>query len=116
MSYAPFSPCELWWFGELYELGLSVSRIARDSGRYQNSVRQALIRMGRHKAMSRAYIKPDSGGQPMMRRCLCCGDDFLSEGKHNRLCMVCKGRETGPLEQSLYSTGRHIGGRGVGGG
>jgi tRNA(Ile2) C34 agmatinyltransferase TiaS len=33
-----------------------------------------------------------------MRKCLRCGDDFNSEGAHNRMCHPCRQRDSGGLD------------------
>lgn len=40
----------------------------------------------------RQACQNSGGGKPpgTARRCLCCGQDFVSEGQHNRVCAGCK--------------------------
>lgn len=39
-------------------------------------------------------LKPAT--RPGLRKCLCCGRDFMSEGAHNRLCLTCRQKDVSP--------------------
>lgn len=38
---------------------------------------------------------PEKGTAKRKRKCLCCGEDFLSAGAGNRLCVSCRGKDGG---------------------
>lgn len=39
-------------------------------------------------------------GKPkkQVRKCMCCSNEFMSEGAHNRLCTRCRNKETSPYQ------------------
>lgn len=44
--------------------------------------------------MAETLSKPQRSIETRDRRCLMCGDDFASEGAHNRICGKCKSSRT----------------------
>ena len=40
-------------------------------------------------------------GKPILRKCLCCPSEFMSEGPHNRMCAACRCRIGGLPRQMV---------------
>lgn len=47
-------------------------------------------------ALDAAQARADAARGRQQRRCLCCGESFLSEGIHNRMCDACRKRDFAP--------------------
>lgn len=41
--------------------------------------------------------RADRAAKRVTRACLCCGTAFASEGIHNRMCLICRGRSDSDL-------------------
>ena len=78
---------------DLVNMGTPRKEIAERLGRTYDSVRTQIKRLGLGKWM--AQTPPE---QKMVRPCLCCGQAFLSEGPHNRLCTACRRLSPGPMD------------------
>jgi hypothetical protein len=107
-------PCDYWWYAELHQMGRSINSIALADGRGANAVHSALIRIGRHKAhVFRGPLQEDRPASRFMvaptakeRPCMCCREQFLSEGPHNRLCGNCRGKNAGPAAVAIVTSSR----------
>jgi hypothetical protein len=91
-----FSPADIWFAAELYQMGASLTNIARRMGRYPSRIADALVYAGRYVAAgkgARVDLKPiasEPSEVANVRPCMCCGLHFPSEGKHNRMCAQCR--------------------------
>jgi hypothetical protein len=65
--------------------GLARSVIAQRLGRPESSI---------HTRVAHFALKPAT----KRRQCMCCGNQFSSEGPHNRLCAACRKKQTSPYQ------------------
>lgn len=65
--------------------GLTPIAIARRLGRAESSVYRRIDSLAANPARRE-------------RSCMCCGNKFMSEGPHNRLCGRCRLKETSPYQ------------------
>lgn len=68
----------------------SIDKIAAELGRTSASVAVKACRIGLEPHVKNG--KHYKGVKHGMRKCLCCTDEFRSEGIHNRICSRCKER------------------------
>ena len=68
--------------------GMSVPEIAKRMRRTEGAVAAYKNRHG----LSAAAVRQEALGATM-RPCMCCRTVFASQGKHNRLCDPCRGRD-----------------------
>jgi len=91
-----FLPADIWFISELYQMGLSLTNIAKRMERYPSRIADALVYAGRYVAPGRGRrvdIKSVARQQAevaTLRPCICCNQPFPSEGKHNRMCGHCR--------------------------
>lgn len=87
-SPIPYSPPEEQVARSMVNNGFGIGAIAKKLRRSEVSIESLLLRLE----------KQDRQAKLLVRRCLCCGASFRSEGAHNRLCCRCRTRETTPFE------------------
>lgn len=82
---------------ELVAAGATATSIASELGLARSTVRDLCARIGLepHRAFERRarqsdYVPRTPLQITTVRRCLCCGREFRSEGPHNRLCSQCR--------------------------
>lgn len=68
--------------------GFGTGAIANRLHRSESSIVASLLRLDKRART----------GQMQTRRCLCCGNNFKSEGAHNRLCCRCRAKEKTPFD------------------
>jgi len=76
--------------------GLSLEAVGELMGRPHTSIKSRIETLARHAAEGAAHANTRK-----VRKCLCCGREFTSEGAHNRLCGVCRSKSVSPYE--LYA-------------
>lgn len=77
----------------LWTGGLSNRQIADRLERPENAVAVKASRLGLPPKSGQRKIQPDMKTSLLMRPCLSCRGDFLSEGSHHRICNTCKNSE-----------------------
>ena len=68
--------------------GFSVGAIASRLKRSESSVLACLDRLDKRDVAARKKQRP----------CLCCGNTFMSDGPHHRLCGKCRTKEKTPFD------------------
>lgn len=58
----------------------------------------------RYAVLMRVMLQSSKNGAPCIRACLTCGEDFVSIGKHDRICDECEGSHVG-FDPVLDSSG-----------
>lgn len=84
----PYTAEEEQLVGTLQSKGLGTGAIAHRLQRSESSIVALLARLEKRART----------GQLQTRRCLCCGNNFKSEGAHNRLCCRCRTKEKTPFD------------------
>ncbi len=94
-----WTPEEIATLREMYQRGESRAAVSIAIGRSITSCSTKANELGIR------MVRPGSNAplictRPGMtvRACLCCGNEFRSEGPHNRLCQNCRGQSLSPLD------------------
>lgn len=66
----------------------TISAISHELNRTWSSVECRLRKLDKAEAKRKAA--------PKVRPCLCCNNNFLSAGPHNRLCLDCRRKDVSP--------------------
>lgn len=82
-----FTPVEDKLLGDLIAEGIKPRVIASRMDRPESSIYRRMQTLGLAEGATRKT----------RRDCLCCGNAFLSDGPHNRLCNRCRRIETTPF-------------------
>lgn len=84
---------------DLRAKNLSLMDIGVLMGRPHTSIKSRIETLARHAAAPPA--PPAPADTRKVRKCLCCGREFNSDGPHNRLCGPCRSKSVSPYE--LYA-------------
>ena len=95
--------------GRVYVIGLPAG-VARPGGFGTRFEARAWLAAQADALAAAQQIEVDAlGGR--IRPCMCCQENFRSEGPHNRLCNSCRNRASHEAEPSVFSFGRANGRR-----
>ena len=100
MTYPDWTDAEDAIIARLYPKGGAGACMPFLPGRSPQSIRVHAHKRGIHRERPQPGTAQDSKPPPLRqykkkrRDCLCCQNEFVSDGPHNRICRQCKGRES----------------------
>lgn len=75
---------------DLRAQGKTAAHVASKLSRTVSSV------VSRFRLLDKRSAQADPNNPKRVRPCMCCGNNFNSDGPHNRLCLTCRRKDTSP--------------------